>query len=437
MIKNQKHISMKKSQIKIVTDKYGFPIFDENEWNKIKGEYTRHDIIKQLVDYVVDNHVEFPYSNLDYFYAQQKFYDLRKLNYKDFERNITPVNEFTYCKRDYKYNFKDSGFFVLNFSAEYNSISNYYHEKNRMLCPGRQFDAPMVVWGNKEKLTKNSTFRSFFNPKLTKQVDRNTWKSLFSVEMYIAAQFKPNVVKFLNEFTEAKNVLDFSSGWGDRLAGFYCSKNTEMYIGADPNDLVYETYKKQCYDYERFLGRTPIITEKEDYFECKGEKKVIIFNLPAEDVEWKYPVDFIFTSPPYFSTEKYNEGGKGEEKQSWKRYGEEDSWKHNFLFKVLKNTSLNLNGFMFINIIDTILKKRIMVCDDMVDYVKDELGMNFTGQVGLRLTTRPGINIERNKVYVENVWMFSNNKDKEKRLLERINELNIKDNEYKNSEEYF
>ena len=42
-------------------------------------------------------------------------------------------------------------------------------------------------------------------------------------------------------------------------------------------------------------------------------------------------VDCAFTSPPYFSTERYNEGGEKEELQSWFKFNEYEKWRDDLL----------------------------------------------------------------------------------------------------------
>ena len=51
---------------------------------------------------------------------------------------------------------------------------------------------------------------------------------------------------------KARNVLDFSAGWGDRLAGFYTGETTEHYVGIDPNTLNHPNYQKQIQFYEKY-----------------------------------------------------------------------------------------------------------------------------------------------------------------------------------------
>ena len=56
-----------------------------------------------------------------------------------------------------------------------------------------------------------------------------------------------------------------------------------------------------------------------------GNKKTVqIYRCGAENLPWDEikDVDCAFTSPPYFSTERYNEGGEHEEDQSWAKFNE-------------------------------------------------------------------------------------------------------------------
>ena len=176
---------------------------------------------------------------------------------------------------------------------------------------------------------------------------------------------------------------------------------------------------KQVDDYERLLGnRTPIIKEERNYFTINASKKVTIYRCGAEDLPWDEikDVDCAFTSPPYFSTEKYNEGGESMEDQSWHKFSEYESWRDDFFLPVSINSfkSLSETGHMFINIMDPTVKgKRYRSCDELVDILKD----NFVGQIGMRIMQRPQGRVKfktkdeldefMNKLYIENIWCFS------------------------------
>ena len=174
--------------------------------------------------------------------------------------------------------------------------------------------------------------------------------SFLDLEIHILQlQFKPIVAKTIYDMTNAKTVLDTSMGWGDRLTAFYSSDATH-YIGCDPNPNVYERYKKMIKFYDEKTG---------------GKKTVQMYNCGAEDLPWNEikNVDCAFTSPPYFSTERYNEGGDKEELQSWFKFNEYESWRDNFFLPVSQNTfdSLKDSGVMMINILDPKVKGKRFV----------------------------------------------------------------------------
>ena len=68
---------------------------------------------------------------------------------------------------------------------------------------------------------------------------------------------------------------------------------------------------------------------------------MIIHRVPSEDFEWdewKGEFDYMFTSPPYFSVERYAQGSTYESEQSWVRYPTFESWRYDFYFPTLQKT---------------------------------------------------------------------------------------------------
>ena len=76
------------------------------------------------------------------------------------------------------------------------------------------------------------------------------------------------------------------------------------YIGKRPNLNTFKRYKDMIEFWNSLTG---------------NKKTTQIYNCGAEDLPWDEikNVDCAFTSPPYFSTERYNESGEKEELQSW------------------------------------------------------------------------------------------------------------------------
>ena len=87
----------------------------------------------------------------------------------------------------------------------------------------------------------------------------------------------------------------------------------------------------------------------------------------------------------------YNEGGDGEDLQSWKRYDTFEKWRDKFLYKMIQNVgeSLKVGGKIMLNIVDPQIKtKRYKVCDDMVDFVTG-LGFTYDGWILQRMKGGP------------------------------------------------
>ena len=193
------------------------------------------------------------------------------------------------------------------------------------------------------------------------------------------SQFKPSIAKVFYDYFGSVNVLDFSAGWGDRLAGFYCGETTKSYVGIDPNTLNHPNYQRQVEFYKKH----------QTFFE--EEKQVEFICSPAEDVDftkYKEHFDTVFTSPPYFNVEKYSD----EDTQSYIRYKDIDSWNKNFLHKTLGNIipTLKKDGLLAINIADVYdLKNKTYfdICNPMNDFIKSQ-GLHYFGCIGMEMTKR-------------------------------------------------
>ena len=110
------------------------------------------------------------------------------------------------------------------------------------------------------------------------------------------------------DMNNAKTVLDFSMGWGDRLAeGHSQAETVEHYVGLDPRKENHPFYEQQRDFY----------TKHTSFFE--NPTKTTFYQSPAEDFdysEYNEYFDVVFTSPPYFSVERYSH----DDTQSWVRY---------------------------------------------------------------------------------------------------------------------
>ena len=397
------------------SDDRGIPHIINSEWNIFKTQHDKTDIKDSLAEYIVSNAIAFPTKQITY----GNFVDL----FNRF-RNTSMLGEYLDCahipvfeRADYKYKFSQNPLGVIDKSHVFNSVSNYFQQENRMKCGSNLVDSPWDIWHSKDKLAKMN-WHFWRSGALGKSdVCEATFRSAFRIGTYTATQFKPSVAKALYEKHNARNVLDTSCGWGDRLAGFYATSCTQLYVGCDPNPEVYETYKDQCLEYENLLGcDSAVLCDNGDHFICTGIKNVIIYNLPSEDVDWKLfsnAFDFYFTSPPYYETERY--AANNSQTQSWSRYPDFDSWKHDFFFCVNRMIwdTLKNDAYMMINIIEPRTSKgiRLNLCDDMVDDILTYPNAHYLGKIGMRMQARPHAIVEADKgsIFVEPIWVFRKN----------------------------
>jgi len=332
------------------TNEFGLPVFDLFTWQNLNTKYIDPDaslpmskrakvMIDTMIHFFEKHHPKFPFREFDMHEVRQSFYKLCDLNLKD---NIFPKEK---CKTvhekydDYVGNFPEWGIGILNFSAISNTISDAFMNRERMKCSYDRSPSPITMWNDQTDLKQILSPIWRLHPDCGMPLKNNLYIEGVRVGAYFATQFKPSVAKAFYDFTKSKKVLDTSSGWGDRMTGFFAS-NADEYYGMDPNGDLHENYHKMAVQYENWLGEENPKSEFGDkWFSVEGKKKVKIYRSPAEDLPWdEIPndIDIMFSSPPYFATERYAEGSKFEGDQSWSRYNSYEEWRDGFYLPVMK-----------------------------------------------------------------------------------------------------
>ena len=217
-------------------------------------------------------------------------------------------------------------------------LVDYFNEQPRMsACRRDKLYSPIDVWNKKPEILDNWIHHQMKNNKsitiigLREQIwkmglECNAFKASLAISIYI--------------FFNAKRVLDFSSGWGDRLLGAMAYK-VERYLGYDPNPQLQNGYNEMIslfYKEETDKQRYEIIAEP--FEQC---------NLHNETF------DLIFTSPPYFDFEIYISSEQIISKnQSITNYPKFNDWIIHFLFTSLHKCwqQLIMNGNMVIHLSD-------------------------------------------------------------------------------------
>tara|TARA_B100001287_G_C22678946_1_gene529214 strand:- start:2008 stop:3234 length:1227 start_codon:yes stop_codon:yes gene_type:complete len=345
----------------------------KHELSEIKEKFTKKEIILKLCQTIYDHQIPFPYKKHSVAKAKG---ELSKLFNTDYQ-----IDNFEWysdlCEDIKSFKYRDKYILVkTNHIGSY--VSDMFCHRYRLRAQKNKYanDRPGVVGLWEYLLSYRCEKESdidwilymFINGifHFSDEIDHKAVYTSGRLSIGTVSQFKPATAKAIYNFFGAKRVLDFCSGWGDRLVGFHAS-NAESYIGIDPNSDLHPQYEK----IHNF---------------CGSSKRVEFICSPAEDVDYSnLRYDFAFTSPPYFDMELYNE----EETQSVKRYPKLDLWLKDFLFKSLSKIyeSLDVGGRIAVNISDNAYRK-IFVCKPMLEHMKS-IGATYEGTIGYGLARRP------------------------------------------------
>ena len=374
---------------------------DEKEWEYIKETFDKEDVKESLAKVAMT--YPLPYPNLTEKSAYKDFMKLKGMKWNEIMvEGDWYAREGTQYTYDLKYDGKPLYFRRLNAG---NTASNYFQIKNRWSVDGSVSPGPKRTWENEKFMT--TLMGSAYSLKMPK-ITKNILRTMIGLRKYICSQFKPNVAKIIYDMFEAENILDFSMGWGDRLAGFYASEHGKHYVGLDPRKENHPIYKEQSEFYQKHLG----------FFE--HDRKCDFHCSPAEDFDfecYQEHFDLVFTSPPYFSVERYSY----DDTQSWVRYKDIDDWNKDFLHSTLGKlwSSVKKGGYVLINISDVYSNAKwstdrgwLEICNPMNDYLS-KLG-TYQGCIGMELAKRPNSGgAGTAKSYEGSVWTEKSLENKE------------------------
>ena len=351
---------------------------NQHEWDYIKETFDKDDVKESLAKVAMT--YPLPYAEIS---ENDAHNELRKLKGMRHNEVLTEGEWFAREGTEYKYDLTWNGtqqyFRRVNTG---NKSSNYFQQENRWSVDGSVAPGPKRTWESEKFMT--SLMGAAYTLKLP-HIDKKYLRTMVSLRKYICSQFKPNVAKIIYDKLGSKNVLDFSAGWGDRLAGFYGSETGEYYLGIDPRKENHPIYHKQAefYDKHRTL------------FEV--EKRYEFIESPAEDVdfsEYEDTFDTVFTSPPYFNVERYSY----DDTQSWVKYKDIKDWNEKFLQKTLKNLwcYVKAGGYLLVNISDVYTNSKwstergwLEICNPMNDFLSTFHDSEYQGCIGMEMAKRP------------------------------------------------
>lgn len=379
----------------------------QEEWILLNNVYTKEELTQLISDAMVS--VDFPFKKITLEDALKDFENLQK-----FDATTLIKQGKCFTKRDYTWGISDTYIDQNNIGS---TASNYFHQEARMKCDSINSPSPFRVW-NTEKFRKNM-LKNLWSMPTNNGINSDRLRQAMSLRNYVASQFKPSAAKAVYTYFNSEEVLDFSSGWGDRLAGFAACPQTKRYVGVDPN-----------------IGLISGYAEQEKHY--KVDKIFSRFINCAEDMLFlPNSFDTIFTSPPYFDIERYTQ----DVTQSWKRYkgvihigqphpitgkytdGIPQNWLDNFLCKAINNawSALKPTGILAINISDVYCHHLWQhICDPMNDYISLLPNAEYLGTIGYRMAKRPNSLVDEcsvkqsqkpeiGKVYIDPIWIWRKN----------------------------
>jgi len=365
------------SQIK---DVQGNLYISKGLWQEVISHYSREEVLDRLKELINTGEITFPYREYTQSSVKEEFNRLKN-NESLFTKGEWECNRLV---QDVPFLYRGESYYIPATARLGGQVSDLFTQEARMEVGHQRFMSPHRAWQSDKK----SFLNYIFNPDMFDgDLNDKALRSALSMRSYIASQFKPESAKVVYNTFQARRVLDFSAGWGDRLVGFHAS-NAESYIGIDPNSKLHEPYQKISHF-------------------CDTGKEVKLICSPAEEADLTgVKVDFVFTSPPYFTLERYSE----EDTQSWKRYPKINAWLEGFLFPTLSKCweCLEDGGRILVNIADAYTNgEREEICQPMLRYM-ESLGATYEGVLGYQMGGRPGKNMENvGKVFCEPIWVWS------------------------------
>lgn len=264
------------------------------------------------------------YLNLEYPYLYLQ-YKLDKDSYLKHVKNFKPIIYDYIPEEIKKYNvekYMDKYFIIKDIYLKtfvINSITDYFTEKIRIQCIFGENDSPKQYWRKNKKNIIQKTIDKYnkINILLIREI-------LFQNTRF-CNNFRISVALVILKLFNAKNWLDISAGWGDRLMAAILH-NIDMYVSCDPNLDLHKYYDK-------------II----DTFAPNQKNKFIIYKngFIEAPIQNNIKFDLVFSSPPFFTLEKYSKF----DQDSITMYNDEVSWTQNFLIKSLIKSYNLLNKY--------------------------------------------------------------------------------------------
>lgn len=195
-------------------------------------------------------------------------------------------------------------------TLDIDTLPLYFSEKEILKCKFKNNISPIDDYYKNYDMIK----KKYYNPRIN-IFRENLWQYYNGKQ---CNNFRATLATSIYLLTGAKSVLDFSAGWGDRLFAA-CVKDIK-YIGIDPNAANETFYKKIV---SRVGSKQEILISGAEYLPAE----YLANSMKKQNID---KFDLIFTSPPFFDYEIYN--NIAQSNNLWTNYIQ---WTIYFLFYII------------------------------------------------------------------------------------------------------
>jgi tRNA1(Val) A37 N6-methylase TrmN6 len=219
----------------------------------------------------------------------------------------------------------------IGISTNGNKASNLFFQEARLKTKYKN-NGSYEEWVQKNGIEKLQTLALTYSKRASiEECKEHDYQSVLNLRVGTINQFKPRVAACLYEQLKPTCILDFCAGWGDRCVAALAKGIN--YIGFDTNVTLKQSYQNMIDFYTRTL--------KQD--NCRIPNIDMHFS-PSEQADFsQLSYDMVFTSPPYYDLEKY---------ENMPEYESFEDWCKTFLCAVVENAwkYLKQEGWMCLNL---------------------------------------------------------------------------------------
>jgi intein-encoded DNA endonuclease-like protein/16S rRNA G966 N2-methylase RsmD len=310
----------------------------------------KHDRFKLIFDHYDNKLPQFDFDNQNNFNYPLSYKEISELSYKEKTELINQFEE-KISKQKWTYPQYSKDELTIDIIRLKDDEEQGYNHNDGLLSskpsplgfPGKKVLTHFQkhYWDTKY-MSKPTLVEGWNNPKIRRKACENLFLTRGgrpNLERYLrelnisgarrVSHFHPGFAKaILKKYCpNAKSYLDPCAGWGARLLASYCLNI--KYTCVDPNPKTCDGLKQ----ISKFL-----------------DFNTNIINSPFEKTNISERFDIIFTSPPYFSLERYEHG-----EQSYLRKTNFTDWYYNFLVLLIKKCQ-KLSDIIILHVSDKIKK---------------------------------------------------------------------------------